>query len=129
MIELKFCKNCVYPAIAINLRLDDDQICSACRSRNKFNVLNDEYWKKRRELFKTIIEEALKRNKSNYDCLIPVSGGKDSYYQPHIICKEFNLKPLLMTYDGNNWLPEGIYNRTYNREQSNFLEKYFDPFP
>jgi len=111
MIELKFCKNCVYPAITVNLRLDDDQICSACRSRNKFNVLNDEIWKKKRERFKTIIEETLKRNKSNYDCLIPVSGGKDSYYQTHIICKEFNLKPLLVTYDGNNWLPEGIYNR------------------
>jgi N-acetyl sugar amidotransferase len=40
-----------------------------------------------------------------------VSGGKDSYYQAHVICKEFGLKPLLVTYHGNNYLPEGDYNR------------------
>ena len=32
-----------------------------------------------------------KQNTSNYDCLIPVSGGKDSYYQAHVICKEYDL--------------------------------------
>ena len=52
-----------------------------------------------------------KKNKTNYDCLIPVSGGKDSYYQAHIIAKKYKLKPLLVTYDGNNFLPEGIKNR------------------
>ena len=39
---------------------------------------------------------------SNYDCLIPVSG-KDSYFQTHCIVKDLGLKPLLMTYDGNNF--------------------------
>ena len=111
MIELKFCKNCVYPSIAVNLRLDEDQICSACRSRNKFKMLDKEYWQKRKIQFKKIVEETIKNNKSNYDCVVPVSGGNDSYFQADIVCKEFNLKPLLMTYDGNNWLPEGIYNR------------------
>ena len=48
----------------------------------------------------------IKKNNSNYDCLIPVSGGKDSYFQTHIIVKELGLKPLLMTYHGNNFLPE-----------------------
>ena len=58
-------------------------------------------------------EKILDENKSNtnYDCIIPVSGGKDSYYQTHQIVKEYNLKPLLVTYDGNNYLPEGIENR------------------
>ena len=47
--------------------------------------------------------------------MIPVSGGKDSYYQAHIIAKEYGLKPLLMTYHGNNYLPEGDYNRDMMR--------------
>ena len=111
MITLKFCKNCVYPSIAVNLRMDEDQICSACRSREKFKKLKEDFWTDRRSKFKKILEDRLKNNKSNYDCLIPVSGGKDSYYQTHLVTKEFNLKPFLMTYDGNNWLPEGIYNR------------------
>ena len=67
MIELKFCKNCVYPSIAVNLRLDEDQICSACRSRNKFKMLDKEYWQKRKIQFKKIVEETIKNNKSNYD--------------------------------------------------------------
>ena len=111
MIELRFCKNCVYPSIAVNLRLDDDQICSACRSRQKFLKIDENFWTKRRKRFEQIVGAVTKNNKSNYDCMVPVSGGKDSYYQTHIIVKEFNLKPLLMTYDGNNWLPEGHYNR------------------
>ena len=47
--------------------------------------------------------------------LIPVSGGKDSYFQTHI-CKEYGLKPLLMTYHGNNYLPVGDFNRDRMRQ-------------
>ena len=49
--------------------------------------------------------------------IYPVSGGKDSYYQTHVIVKEFKLKPLLMTYHGNNYLPEGDYNRDRMRHE------------
>ena len=108
MIETRYCKKCVYPSIAVNLRLDDDNICSSCQASAKFHDIGEKFWKERREKFKEILNNVLKNNNSNFDCLIPVSGGKDSYYQIHIIAKEYNLKPLLVTYDGNNWLPEGI---------------------
>ena len=111
MIETRYCKKCVYPAIAVNLRMDDDNICSSCRASEKFHSIGEKFWKGRKEKFKEILNSTLKNNNSNFDCLIPVSGGKDSYYQTHIMVKEYNLKPLLVTYDGNNWLPEGIYNR------------------
>ena len=52
-----------------------------------------------------------KKNDNDYDCIIPVSGGKDSYYQTHVITQKYNLKPLLVTYDHNNWLDEGKFNR------------------
>jgi N-acetyl sugar amidotransferase len=51
----------------------------------------------------------------NYDCVIPVSGGKDSYYQVHVAISH-GLKPLLVTYHGNNYLPEGDFNRDRMRE-------------
>ena len=44
-----------------------------------------------------------------------MSGGKDSYYQAHVIIEEYGLKPLLMTYHGNNYLPEGDFNRDQMR--------------
>lgn len=111
MNEMIYCKKCVYPQVSVNLTIDQDGICSACKTKEKFYALTEDHWKERKIRFDQIIKEQNKYNKSNYDCIIPVSGGKDSYYQTHIITKEFNLKPLLMTYDGNNFLPEGARNR------------------
>lgn len=112
---MRYCKRCVYPEIAVNLEIDEDGICSSCRVFEKFNALTDEYWEKRRKKFENIVEEILKKNKSNYDCIIAVSGGKDSYYQTHVIT-QYGLKPLLVTYNGNNYLPEGDYNRDRMRQ-------------
>ena len=56
-----------------------------------------------------IIESYRKITKGDYDCIIPVGGGKDSYYQAHYI-KSLGFKPLLVTYYGNNFLPEGDEN-------------------
>jgi len=113
---MKYCKRCVYPVIAVNLDIGDEEICSSCKSFEKAETLTTEFWEKRKARFEQIVKENIKNNTSNYDCLIPVSGGKDSYYQIHVIAKEFGLKPLLMTYHGNNFLPEGDYNRDRMRQ-------------
>jgi N-acetyl sugar amidotransferase len=105
----------VYPIIAVNLHMDDDGICSACRAFEQFEALTPEFWAQRRRKFEEIVEETKKQSTGNYDCLIPVSGGKDSYYQTHVMAVEYGLKPLLMTYHGNNFLPEGDYNRDHMR--------------
>lgn len=106
---MKYCKECLYPSVSVLLNIHDDGICSGCRSHKSFLNSPDEFWKKREEKFQELLNEY--KNESYYDCIVPVSGGKDSYYQTHVICKKYNLKPLLITYDGNNWLPEGEYNR------------------
>ena len=110
-----YCKKCVYPKAAVNLIIDNDGICSSCKSFAQFDKISDKYWKERKKKLITKFEENKKKNNSNYDCLIPVSGGKDSYFQTHIIVKELGLKPLLMTYHGNNFLPEGDFNRDMMR--------------
>ncbi len=113
---MKYCKRCVYPEIAINLIIDEEGICSGCRTFEAFEKISEEQWAQRRKRFEKIIGEVKKNRKSNnYDCIVPVSGGKDSYYQTHII-KEYGLKPLLVTYHGNNYLPEGDYNRDRMRQ-------------
>lgn len=113
---MKYCKRCVYPEVTVNLYLDDEGVCSSCRTFEKFSHLTEGFWKKRKKRFEQILTSLVKKNKSNYDCIIPVSGGKDSYYQTHIIAKQFGLKPLLVTYHGNNYLPEGDYNRDRMRQ-------------
>ena len=113
---MKFCKNCVYPLSAVNLIIEEDGICTSCKTFKGFGDIPDEIWKKRKQKLIDIIQDSKKNNKSNYDCLIPVSGGKDSYFQTHTIVKDLGLKPLLMTYHGNNYLPEGDHNRDMMRK-------------
>ncbi len=116
---MQYCSKCVYPFATVNLNIDDDGVCSSCKTFEAFEKIPDEHWKIRKEKLSKIIEETRKDNSSNYDCLIPVSGGKDSYYQAHVLIKDFGLKPLLMTYHGNNFLPEGDINRDKMRHVFN----------
>lgn len=105
-----YCTRCVYPAHAVNAILDDDGVCSACHMADEMHKLDDAFWAKRRERFEQLIETYRNKSGSNYDCIIAVSGGKDSYWQAHVIKKMYGLNPLLVTYHGNNYLPEGQAN-------------------
>jgi N-acetyl sugar amidotransferase len=109
--KMKYCSKCTYPLVAVNLAINKDHICSACKTSSIFNELDSNFWEKRKSKFESLLENILQNNKSDYDCIIPVSGGKDSYYQTHVMVKEYGLKPLLVTYHGNNYLPEGDFNR------------------
>ncbi len=127
MKKMRYCKRCVYPMVAVNLHVDHDGICSSCRTFEAFEKIPQEVWDKRKQKFGEILAERLKNNKSNYDVVIGVSGGKDSYYQAHVICKEYGLKPLLVTYHGNNYLPEGDYNRDRMKEVFNADHLVYGP--
>ena len=104
-----YCKKCVYPVHAVNLDVDDEGICSACRTYEEILKVSDVGWEKRKLKLVHIFEEYKKIKKGDYDCIIPVGGGKDSYYQAYFI-KSLGFKPLLVTYYGNNFLPEGDRN-------------------
>ncbi|MDB2418978.1 N-acetyl sugar amidotransferase [Amylibacter sp.] len=110
ILKTAYCTKCVYPISTVNLSIDEEGVCSACRVAEEFAKLDKSFWELRKKNFEKLLNE-VDTSDSNYDCLIPVSGGKDSYYQAHLIAKEYGLKPLLMTYHGNNYLPEGDYNR------------------
>jgi N-acetyl sugar amidotransferase len=105
-MAMRYCARCVYPSVsATPLTFDENGICSGCRVALQKQNLD---WEDRRKQLKTLVDEY--RSTNNYDILIPVSGGKDSYYQTHVAVKELGLKVLLVTYHGNNYLPEGEYN-------------------
>lgn len=116
IIKMKYCTKCTYPMMSVNLHIDEDGVCSACRVAEKFEELKPEFWEQKKNRFEKIVKDIISTNTSEYDCLIPVSGGKDSYYQTHKMAKEYGLKPLLVTYHGNNYLPEGDYNRDMMRQ-------------
>lgn len=108
-IFLDYCNRCVYPEIAVNLDIDDEGICSACQVFEEMETIDAALWAPRKEKLTQILETARKNTPGDYDCIIPVGGGKDSYWQVHVV-KELGFDPLLVTYHGNNYLPEGQRN-------------------
>jgi N-acetyl sugar amidotransferase len=111
---LRYCTKCVYPGIsAAPLTFDERGVCSGCRVAEQRKTID---WKARWKMLGDLLEQYRVKDGSNYDCIIPVSGGKDSYYQTHVAVKEFGLKPLLVTYHGNNYLPVGQRNLDRMRE-------------
>ena len=74
--------------IAVNLTMSEDFICSGCLVHDEKMKID---WEKREEIFKKILFKY--KSKNNYDCIIPVSGGKDSLFQANYI-KNLGLKPF-----------------------------------
>lgn len=105
---MQYCTKCVYPsASAIKLVFDEKGVCSGCRVHEQMKCID---WERRAKQLKELTEEYRSKDGSNYDCIIPVSGGKDSYFQAHYAIKVLGLKPLFVTYHGNNYMPEGERN-------------------
>ena len=85
-----YCKNCFYPSTKPDLEFNKDGICNACVSFANRKKIN---WEKREKDFRKIVSVVKKKRIGDYDCIVPVSGGKDSTWQV-IKALEYNLKPL-----------------------------------
>ena len=123
---MNYCSKCVYPsASAVKLTFDDEGLCSGCRVYNERKKVD---WEKRAKmLFDFAQGYKDKTAGKNYDCIIPVSGGKDSYFQAYYATEVLGLKPLLVTYHGNNYLPEGARNLERMRNVFNADHCIFKP--
>jgi N-acetyl sugar amidotransferase len=105
---MKYCTRCLYPENhPLNIVFDDEGVCSGCRIHEEKDDLN---WRERRERLAKILEEYRDKTGESYDCIIPVNGGKDSYYIVHVATKEFGLNPLLVTYNHEYNTKIGIRN-------------------
>lgn len=92
-----YCKRCLYAdAHPLHLVLDDEGICSGCRVHEEKNTLN---WSERFEKLKSIVAGYKNQSGTNYDCIVPVSGGRDSYFIVHTVKHVLGLNPLLVTYN------------------------------
>jgi len=91
---MKICTNCVMPATKPDLHFDENGLCDACASQISKNQEID--WKAREKDFLDIVSQY--KNNSDYDCVIGVSGGKDSTYQV-IKVLELGLTPLCICFE------------------------------
>ena len=91
--SIAYCTRCVMPATRPDILFDADGVCSACRHFDQRPTID---WAARRAELLDVVEEFRSPDGSNYDCVIPVSGGKDSTYQV-LKMLELGLNPLCVT--------------------------------
>lgn len=89
---MKYCKLCLQPDTRPNIYFDENQICGACLWEKQKKLID---WDKRLETLKNIAEWAKSKN-APYDCVVGVSGGKDSTFQALYVKEKLKLHPLLV---------------------------------
>lgn len=94
---MRYCQRCILPDTRPNLHIEADGICNACHSQETKKEID---WAAREAAFQDVVAHA-KEKSTGYDCVIPVSGGKDSTWQV-VTCLKYGLKPLAVT-----WRPPG----------------------
>jgi len=125
--RMRYCSKCCYPMIAVFVTLDsgEDAVCSGCRVN--IDVKKEIDWAEREEMLAELFDEYGSNDGSTYDCIIPVSGGKDSYFQVDTVVNKFKKNPLLVTYHGNNYTPAGMRNLIRMREVFGCDHIFFTP--
>ena len=122
-----YCKRCVYPANhPLNIVFDDNGVCSGCRVHEEKDRLD---WQEREEKLKSILDSFRNKSGRSYDCIIPVSGGKDSYFIVDQIRHKFKMTPLLVSYNRQYNTRIGLRNFAYLKSKFNcdLVEMVVDP--
>ncbi|MCB9946841.1 MAG: N-acetyl sugar amidotransferase [Rhodospirillaceae bacterium] len=90
--RLRYCRRCGIAETRPHLRFDEETICSACRAYERRPAIA---WEDRQRRFLDLVEQYRSKDGSNWDCIVPVSGGKDSHYQTLMVL-EMGLNPLIV---------------------------------
>lgn len=101
------------------INFDEHGVCDACRVAEQKNEAID--WEQRRRELQALCDKYRSRNGS-YDCLVPGSGGKDSFYQSWMLKYEFGMNPLTVT-----WAPH-VYTDWGRRNFDRWIHSGFDNY-
>ena len=116
MVTPFWCTTCLNMSTRPRIQFDENGRCNACKWSERKKTLN---WDERRRELERLIERH-RATSSNFDCLVPVSGGKDGSYVAHTLKTRFGLRPLTLTITPA--LPLAIGNENLRR----FIDSGFD---
>ena len=120
--DVKFCTRCVIsnqrPNSAVEFKhtrdsvkqtigFDADGVCDACRFAERKHTTID--WAERDRELRALCDK-FRRNDGHYDCLVPGSGGKDSFYAAHKLKYEYGMHPLTVTWAPHIYTDWGFKN-------------------
>ena len=121
--HVQFCKECVMSnqkpnscyefehtinSIKKTMVIQEDGVCDACHAcHNKANGHID--WALREKELRELCDQ-YRKNDGSYDCLVPGSGGKDSFYAAHLLKYKYGMHPLTVTWAPHIYTPWGWEN-------------------
>ncbi len=119
--EVKFCKKCVISnqrpnsdvefkhtagSVKKTINFDENGVCDACNVAEQKKNIN---WDAREQQLKELCDR-FRGDGTQYDCLVPGSGGKDSFYAAHMLKYKYGMKPLTVTWAPHIYTPWGWNN-------------------
>ena len=116
MAAIFWCTTCLNASTRPRLTFDDNGRCSACQWHEKKHVID---WDHRSNQFKELLNRVNRIN-TPFDCIVPVSGGKDGSYVAHTVRERYGLTPLCVTVRPPLELPIS------HRNLLNFINSGFD---
>jgi N-acetyl sugar amidotransferase len=130
---VSFCQRCVTsnqkPISAIEfqhtsgsvkqaIHIDDENICDACRVAEKKSLID---WDARDAELRELCDKH-RSSDGSYDCLVPGSGGKDSFVAAHMLKYKYGMHPLTVT-----WAPH-VYTEWGWRNFQRWIHAGFDNY-
>lgn len=91
---MKFCTKCIMPDTRPHITFNKEGVCIACQNNEKKKTID---WNARYKELENLCNKYRRSKAGVYDCIIAVSGGKDSHYQVHVMKELMNMNPLLIT--------------------------------
>jgi N-acetyl sugar amidotransferase len=122
--NLRYCARCCMPETQEGVKFDELGICQACQSSEQKIHIN---WVEREKTLRDLLNIAKSKAGNNYDCIVPISGGKDSVYQLHVLVNVYGMKPLAVTFSHNWYSETGWYNLQNALQEFNVDHIMFTP--
>lgn len=116
---MKYCKRCLQPDTRPNTVFTADGICPAC---DYFEALQRVDWQERYEILQDLLSKYTRKKGQFHDCIIGVSGGKDSTRQALFLREKLGINPLLVCL---SYPPEQVTERGVDN-LSNLINLGFD---
>ncbi|WP_028314131.1 N-acetyl sugar amidotransferase [Desulfatibacillum aliphaticivorans] len=105
--NLKRCSRCVLPETHETIVFDGEGVCNVCRGHEYKQQSID--WDEKKKELDALVDQY--RDRYDYDCIVPYSGGKDSTWTLYYLVKEYGLKPLVVCFDHGFYRPNLLENR------------------
>lgn len=91
---MRFCKECIMPNTRPGITFNSEGVCIACLNNKKKKSVD---WNARFKELEELCNKYRRSEQGQYDCIIAVSGGKDSHFQVYVMKELMKMNPLLIT--------------------------------